>query len=109
MRLEKLALAITFAGLSALAIAIAIERGRNTDIIDKPQKECGKNPPILLTEVEKPECTFWQDGKCYSGVCAGKNCEMCQKKLNLFTTILLFSGTISTLISTYFLLESIFT
>lgn len=42
MRLEKLALAITFAGLSALAIAIAIERGRNTDIIDKPQKNVVK-------------------------------------------------------------------
>jgi len=109
MRLEKLALAIAFAGLSALTIAIAIERGRNTDIIDKPQKDCGENPSAVLTEVENPECTFWQDGNCYSGVCAGKNCEMCQKKLNLFTTILLFVGTITTLISTYFLLESMFT
>jgi len=115
MRLEKLALAVIFMGLSVLSIAIAIQRGNKTNIIKgKTETECESglkfipNSQAGISNTGKI-CTFWQDGTCYKGICEDNDCKDCEKELNILTTILLIVGTILTLISTYFLLEAFFT
>jgi len=115
MRLEKLAWAVIFMGLSALCITIAIQRGSKTGVVkDKTEVECEskiKFTPNVQAGLSKTgkNCTFWQDGTCYKGICEDHECKECEKELNPLTTILFIFGTILTLISTYFLLEAFFT
>ena len=87
MRLEKLALAIIFMGLSALSIAIAIQRGSKTGIIKgKTENECESglkfipNSQAGISNTGKI-CTFWQDGTCYNGICEDNDCKDCEKEL----------------------------
>jgi len=115
MRLEKLALAVAFMGLSALSISIAIQRGSKTGVLKgKTEVDCKSelkfipNSQVGISNTGR-KCTFWQDGTCYKGICDDNECKDCEKKLNPLTTILFVLGTILTLISTYFLLEAFFT
>lgn len=115
MRLEKLAWAVIFMGLSAMCITIAIQRGSKTGVVkDKTEVECERGLKFIpdnQTGISNTGrfCTFWQDGTCYKGICEDDDCKDCEKEMNPLTTILLIVGTILTLITTYFLLEAFFT
>ena len=95
---EKIALSLVFAGITAGLWIPGFKLGEKLNTLPLDKDSC---KPFADERVGK-QCRNWNNNGCYHGTCKSLPCDKnCEKPLNPWTTILLFTGTYTFLCASF--------